>query len=279
MVRSDTALRNYEDMVAFYADRLEPCGYDAVRAWIETHPDGAVSARRDAAIEYRVMQHYQRVVDEPIPPRLLTQGQAPVIPWVTRTAAAAVLVAAGGAGGWWFSMPGGQAGSRHAASVEQASAASGPAQGAMGSQQIRVNGAAPAPDLSARGYHVISRQRVTGTPQALTEFVYADNDGAQLRIFARKRAPETSFEPKISFNDGVPRARWRANGQEYALVGDLPPRTLRELARNATPRSDAPDAGRSAERQGPQQADARTPADQAPLRSDVLPAADVQRQM
>lgn len=277
MVDEQTAQRHYEDAVAYYADRLAPRGTRAVRDWIDTHPDGAARARRDAAIERRLAQHYRPVIDEPIPPRLLAHGQAPLMPWVTRTAAAAVLVAAGGASGWWLALPDAHGRGARVASTEQ-SGASGSPQGSMNNQQIRVNDEAAAPDLSARGYQMVSRQRVAGAPQTLTEFVYARDDGARLRILARDQAPESSAEPQISFDDGVPRARWRAQGQEYALIGDLPPQTLRELARAATPRGAAPVQRRGVEPHTPRQP-RRGPQEQPASRQDVLPAVGVQRQM
>ena len=239
----------YEDAVSFYAGRLASSRERSTLAWVTAHPDAAARARRDAAIEQRIARQYEAVLDEPIPPRLLRYGHRRRARWPMRMGTAAAVAVAAGIG-WWGGtqqMPSPERADGFVQRVAAAADGDGPdgtpVVSTAGAQTSPGGGnALPAPDLGAQGYDMVARRHVddAGGGRDLGEFVYENDLGQRVRLFAQRREPVGEPSPRVSFEGGRPLARWQANGVDYALVGEMPADSLRSLARIAA-------AGRPAE--------------------------------
>jgi anti-sigma factor RsiW len=220
-------------------------------------------ARRDAAIQTQVKHHFDPVLDEPIPPRLLAIGRRRGLHWPRRLATAAAIVVAA-SGGWWLGA------------MQADKPAATPAFGQrivqlLHNQPQRVSQANAAsapirhPDLSARGYRLVASQVLHRGGRPLSEFLYRNNRGAQVKIYAQALPHRLANVPTMSTDNGVPLARWRHNGVGYTLVGNMPSRALHALAQTAAAtRPDAP----------PRNAPAVKPSSRLPGGPTAVPASE-----
>lgn len=299
MADTDTRDREYlyEDAVSFYAGRLAPGRERSTFAWVKARPDAAARARRDAAIEQRIARQYEAVLDEPIPPRLLRHGHRRRARWPMRMGTAAAVAVAAGIG-WWGGTQQMLSPDRADGFVERVAAVAG-SDGRRGTQMLSATAAGnspdggdalPAPDLSAQGYEIVARRHLdeAGGGRGLGEFVYENDLGQRVRLFAQRREPVSEPAPSVSFEDGRPLARWQVDGVDYALLGQMPAGSLQSLARIAA--ADRPSGPAPVQPLGeprrPEQGPAwrvgddpvlestPSPAAGAALRQRVIPAAD-----
>ncbi len=224
---------DYECGVAFYLREIDPAQARTVEAWLRAHPELAQRARRDAEIQAQIKHHFDGVLDEPIPQRLLAVGRHRQLHWPKRLATAAVIVAAA-SGGWWLgaSQPGHPAATPDFSQRVAALWHNQP-QRVVQSKVVSATPVRP-PDLSARGYRLAASQVLRRGERPLTEFLYRNNRGAQVKIYAQTRSNRLTHRPTVSMQNGIPLARWRYGDVDYALVGNMPSAALQSLARVAT---------------------------------------------
>ncbi len=223
---------DYEDCVAFYLGELSPREARSVALWLHAHPEMARRAGRDAEVQKQIKRHFDPVLDEPIPQRLLAAG-ARRPRWPKRMATAAVVVLAA-AGGWWFGTT--QVNNSTAVPAFRQRVAVLSQQQPQHVSQARSAQAASinAPDLSAHGYRLVASRVLHQGDRPMTAFLYRNNAGGQIRIYAQTRPQRVQAAPSVLTQNGVQLAQWHRDGVNYALVGNnVPSGSLRSLARAA----------------------------------------------
>jgi len=224
---------DHETCIAYYRRALPPRQAARVEEWLQSHPHAAEQAEIDASLEHAIAQPLAQVLHEPLPTRLQFGSRRAMLAWPRRAALLATIVLAA-SGGWWLGgVP--TNGDRQASFAERVATAARQPLPAVSTLQMLGEGriAVQAPDLSARGYQLVQQRRLRQHEPALAEFIYRNGDGEQLRVYAEAGA-EPHVAPRISNQDGVAVAQWRAHGTDYALVGELPAPSLRELAQVAS---------------------------------------------
>lgn len=226
---------DYESCVAYYLGDLAKERAEQVQDWLRIHPEIARRARVDAEAQGKVQQYFERMFDEPIPPRLMTAGQYPGSRWTSRFAVAASIALAATAGWWLGANPFMQQqpsvnalGNQEFASVKPLDSRS---QETVHTADTTVTTAHP--DLTAEGYRFIGSKKLTRGGQPVSRFIYRDAQGQKLQIDARPSAPAGAKTPDLYMDDGTMRVQWRRAGIRYSLVGDLPPASLEALAQAA----------------------------------------------
>src|SRR5690625_2343653 len=225
---------DYETCVAAYAGRLSPALAEQVQLYLEAHPDVAHRARLDAAHEHALAQSYAGVLQEPVPWRLrIERGTARPRVWLHRTALTFCIVLSAVAGWVLGGMYGVQP--RDAAFVSRVVNLS---RHHRQGQSMRVTAGLPVgvvpPDLAGTGYTLI-RQKVLRTQgHAVAEFVYRGRNRKRVRIFAENIPSNRALGSRVVSENGVTLAHWRKGHTRYALVGDIPDRSLQMLAKSAS---------------------------------------------
>lgn len=224
---------DYECCVAFYDDALPAVQMASVARWLRANPQIAARARRDATRQHALRQHFEHVLYDPVPERLQPARRKSDSRWPGRVGAgAAVMVAA--FCGWWLgahSMPG--VGAQRFASRIGMPSRDQNVQRVVDAEADTSAASLMRPDLSARGYSFVARTVLHGKPQPLTEFLYRNKVGAQIRIYARPQPERLTRTPRLSSHGGVSLVQWREHGIDYALAGPVPKSSLEALAKTA----------------------------------------------
>lgn len=198
--------------------------------------------RQDAALGIL----YGPVGDEPVPWRHRALLERPARRWrpLLRVAAMAGLVAVGAAGGWTAAQlqrPA-AAGDGFAAEalrshatfvVETAHPVEVPASDEAHLVRWlsnRLGHRITPPDLQAQGFQLIGGRIVPGASGAAAMLMYEDDIGRRLTVFVA-RAPDAAETAFRSAGTGATRGFWWIEGGlGCAVIGDLPPETLRAIS-------------------------------------------------
>lgn len=89
------------ELLAFVDGQLPPPRRDEVQAWLDRHPEHARRIEADLALNRQMREHFGRVLEERLPPRLVDAAQGRErLRWRLAAAFAGAIVLAGGVGGW-----------------------------------------------------------------------------------------------------------------------------------------------------------------------------------
>lgn len=219
------------DIHAYVDGRLDEVSYKRMQAWMRSHPDRAkiiCDWQRDA-------QELQAAyVDLPMetPALVGLHAPRPHRSWRTVAIAASLFLAvnAGGIAGWQLhGLP--QAEPAPMADAVQAyrlfvldrGAPLDVVQTAAGTVQTWMNqylpGAAPLPDLSASGFHVVGARLLANTGGPAAMIVYRNRAGQSISFYARLPDPGARPIPRGTRHEGPLAVRyWSSDGYNYALV-------------------------------------------------------------
>lgn len=222
---------DHETCIAYYRNALPAQRAAQVRAYLDAHPDAADFAQTDATLDHAIAQSLDSVLQEPIPTRLQIDKHSAVRLWSSRFAIAVTIVLAA-AVGWWFGDLPTAADNGNAFTQRVVAAAQRPPAETGTTVAEHLPGRVQSPDLSLQGYRLIRQQRLADASASLIEFVYRNDGGHLLRIYAETVSGQRST-PTVTSQDGVSLAQWRKDGTRYALVGDMPALSLQTLAQAA----------------------------------------------
>ena len=239
-----------------------PIPEDRLLAWFESALDGADAREVEAGLaadpaaratiaewerqNAMIGALYDPVADEPVPDRLRAVLSPPTsrraLPPLRRLAASLVLLAAGGAGGWLaattFEPARGDTVAnaainayvtyasevRHPVEVEAAQAAH-----LTGWLSKRLGEKISAPDFAQHGFHLMGGRLLPGDSGPAAMFMYQNDTGQRITLYvAHSSGQQTAFQ----FSQvGQARTFWWLDGPlSYAVVGDVPRETLRQIA-------------------------------------------------
>lgn len=234
------------DLVAYADGKLDPTRADAVREYLDRHPDAAHRVQ-DYRLQNEALQSaYGPVVREPLPERLEvllspSDGGAAPARRLAKVAAMVLVIAATGVAGWTL----GRTSRADAFGAEDFAADAAAAH----SQQRVPEGASTrgdfsplqwltkrvalelqAPDLQDEGYRLIARQKVRLNGQPAVQLAYRDDAGRRLSVFLRKRWRESGPSIRTMARDHTTMAYWLDGPIAYGVMADRSETDLRSLA-------------------------------------------------
>ncbi|MFG1463876.1 anti-sigma factor [Xanthobacter sp. DSM 24535] len=240
-----------DDLNGYLDDALDAERRAEVRAYLDTHAEvasriAAYRAERDA-----LRSAFAPVAEEPLPPQLsLTRmiearRRSTGTPRWSMAAAAVLLLALGGAGGWSLRGSGAPPlGGLQALGREAAASYAVFASDLARPVEIRAENRAQLvawtshrlgrpvaiPDLTASGYRLMGGRVVATEHGAAALFMYDDDRGSRLVMFARPMASDRDMPMAPHVQDGINGYAWADRGLGYSLVGAVAPDTLHPLA-------------------------------------------------
>lgn len=240
-----------DDLHGFIDDRLDAGRQAEVVAYLEAHPEVAARVAAWRAERDALRSAFAPVAEAPLPPeldldRMIEARRRPAGPaWGLLAAAAVVLLCVGGAGGWVLRglgpgpMEGLQALGREAVASYTVFApdkarpveirAEDHAQLVAWTSR-RLGRPVAFPDLMAAGYHLIGGRVVPTEHGPAAFFLYADDQGARLAVFARPMVVDADAPMAPLARDGVNGFSWSDDGLGYSLVGASSREALHPLA-------------------------------------------------
>lgn len=231
MSMKNAATIDYEQCIAYYRHGRNMRGAATIEHYLSHNPEIAKCAARDAYHEQSLAHHYNPVLNEPIPPRLLPERHpaTPVLKWLASAASLLAVIGLSATGGWWlhdlrYSAPTAP-GNTFGQQVAQLAAKRPTMNAAARSSQPSSH-----PDLSAAGFTFQHQKMVSADGQAVMAYNYRSADGKPITIYSRALRGAQASRPTVVSRSGVSLARWQSAGYLYALVGDLPRARLAELA-------------------------------------------------
>lgn len=236
-----------DELHAFVDDRIEESRRAAVEAYLAANPEEA--ERIAAFIAHKRALHglYDPVLDEPIPPAMLTRRRSPVAVVGLRAAAAIALVVIGGAAGWWLN---GATDSVTAASggfVRQATIAHAvyapevrhPVEVTADQEthlvkwlSKRLGAPLAAPSLSEAGYALVGGRLLPATEGPAAQLMYENRRGDRMTLYIRSPdagVQETAF--RYEHRGGIGVFYWIGQPFGYAISGEIERADLLRLAK------------------------------------------------
>ncbi|RAU21419.1 hypothetical protein CU669_13410 [Paramagnetospirillum kuznetsovii] len=239
-----------DDLHAYLDGQLEPERVAAVEAWLASDPIDAERVRQWAEQKDGLHRLFDRVLDEPVPPRLTIAAITARRRWAGRSlprlAAALALVMLGAVGGWWLRDEQGLAGTGGAvamvgdalsAHVVFASEVRHPVEVAVSERahlvgwlSKRLGAELKVPDLSPSGYALIGGRLLPASTGPAAQFMYESKTGLRLTLYLRRGdGGATAF--RFANQNGVEAFYWMDGPFGYAIVADLPRDQLMPLAK------------------------------------------------
>lgn len=238
-----------EDDLHAYADgQLGPARQIQVEAWLASHPERRAEVDQWRAQTTSLHQAFDRVLDEPIPTRLLSAARP--ARWLNgRKAAAVAWLVAGGVAGYFLrgqsagdpaalmasnSLPG-RAAVAHAVFVPEVRH---PVE--VGADQEahlvawlskRLGAELKPPKLEDAGYRLIGGRLLPGDRRAVAQFMYEDAARNRLTLYVRPDAPRTGDTGfRYIREDGIDVFYWVDGAFGYALSGNTGREDMLRLA-------------------------------------------------
>ena len=237
-----------DDLHAFADGQLDSARLVQVEAWLASHPERRAEVDQWRAQTASLHQTFDRVLDEPIPTRLLPPARP--ARWLDgRKAAAVAWLVVGGVAGFFLR---GQFAGDPAASMASNSL---PRQAAVahavfvpevrhpvevGADQEahlvawlskRLGAELKPPKLDDAGYRLIGGRLLPGDKRAVAQFMYEDAARKRLTLYVRPDAPkatETGF--RYTSEDGIDVFYWIDGAFGYALSGNTGREDMLRLA-------------------------------------------------
>ncbi|MEZ0171985.1 anti-sigma factor [Microvirga sp. TS319] len=230
-----------DDLQAFVDGRLDPARIEIVKAWLTSQPSQTERVQREAEQREALRARLAFKAQEPIPARLrvahLVAAQRRR-PHHTFTGMAAALVwlvlggVLGATGATWWRGPVTPQSSGQAAVADNAIAAYRLYVGERlhpvevpGDQEAhlvqwlsrRVGKPLKAPDLNAQGYRLIGGRLLPSGGEAAALFMYENEGGNRLTLYARSSAQERETAFRFERQDGVSAFSWIDGGLSYVV--------------------------------------------------------------
>ncbi|SCY87138.1 anti-sigma factor family protein [Microvirga guangxiensis] len=227
-----------EDDLQAYADgRLEAARLETVKDYLSSNPGVAQRVEREMAQREALRARLAFKMQEPIPARLRVanlisarkrpalfkmKGVAAALAWLVL---GGILGAAGGA--WWSERSSSQmavADSAITAHRLYVSERLHPVE-VPGEQEAhlvqwlsrRVGKPLKAPDLNAQGYRLIGGRLLPSGSEAAALFMYENEGGNRLTLFARSSLEEKETAFRFEMQDGISAFSWIDNGLSYVV--------------------------------------------------------------
>lgn len=233
---------------AFVDGDLDDVTRGEVQQWLDSHPEDLARVR--AFVEQRALLHatFDKVLEEPIPTRLLqaARGQPRRSPWWQLAAAVALLAI--GAGGGWMARD-------RLVPTPLAAAAPGFAERAIDAfviytAEVRHPVEVPAseeehlvrwlsrklgkpinlPDLSSVGFHLVGGRLLPDDGKPAAQFMYEDASKRRVTLYMRvvPEAKDTGFS--VTQDRDVTAFHWIDGPFGYCLTATLPREQVLQLA-------------------------------------------------
>lgn len=216
---------DFEDCIAFYKYAENSRSKPELARWLLANPDVAQRAQRHAGMQQHLQHHYDPVLEEPIPQRLLIGNRRSHSRWPARMAVAATLVVAVSSA-WWLQA--GDALNNPVRPQAQPVVQVEPVHEQMtnaGDTSIQH------PNLSAHGYNLVATRVIQTSNTPTVRFTYANPRGEQVRIYAQPESRQLAHTNQAA--SVVSQVHWQHDGVGYTMVGRLPERSLQVLATSA----------------------------------------------
>ncbi|HEY9212118.1 MAG TPA: anti-sigma factor [Ancylobacter sp.] len=242
-----------DDLNGFVDDTLDPVLRAEVVAYLAAHPDIAKQVAGYCVQRDMLRAAFAPILEEPVPAELSLSSmlgerrRRPVSRWAM-AAAAAVLLCVGGASGWTLRGVGLPA-SEGIRSLAQEAAASYAvfAPDLVRPVEIRAEDRAQLvawtsrrlgrpiaiPDLAVSGYRFMGGRVVATAHGPAALFMYDDDRGTRLVMFARPMAADTDAPMTAHAEHGVNGFAWADGGLGYSLVGSAASASLHPIADEA----------------------------------------------
>jgi len=221
-------------------------------AWLSGNPDMKALQQRYAQDRERLRSALESIALEPIPGRLASIVTGDAKPraksWaLSRYAAAAALLIAGGLGGYFLGQ--------RAEFSAQPSALKPIAENAVAAHLIyanekrhvvevgadqaehlnawlsnRVGVKIVAPDLKSGGYDLVGGRLLPFNGKTAAQFMYQDPTGNRLSLYVTKDETRQDSGYRFMREQGADTLYWMDGGYGCALTGNLPEKTLTQLA-------------------------------------------------
>ncbi len=249
-----------EEMLSAWVDgELNTEDRDRAQAWLHDHPQDQALVAAWRADRAALSQRFDAVLNEPVPPALLSAvWRRRALPrWAMAAAAAGLLLTgalAGGAGVWQWQQQ------RHAQqlALQRQQLAAGSAQGwvqrAAFAHSVyvaeprhavevkaqeehlsrwltrRIEVPVKLFDLQARGFELVGGRLLPDGPGKSAQLMYQDAQQRRVTVYLRKPEVGTPAAFRYEQHGAVGMFYWVEEGAGYALVGALPKETLLALS-------------------------------------------------
>lgn len=238
-----------DDLHAYLDGELESGRAAEVEAWLAAEPAEAERLRLWAEQKDGLHRLFDRVLDEPVPPRLApaairARRRLPLRALV-RLAATLALLSLGGAGGWWlrgetaFPAPAvaAMALDALAAHVVFVAEIRHPVEVAVSERahlvgwlSKRLGTELKVPDLAESGYTLMGGRLLPAATGPAAQFMYEGASGQRLTLYLRRAEGGGTTAFRFASQNGVEAFYWMDGPFGYALVADLPRERLMPLA-------------------------------------------------
>ena len=231
-----------DDLQAYVDGRLASSRHEAVRVYLDGHPDLADQVKQEIDLREALRARLAFKAAEPVPSRLrianlMAARRHPASRRATAVAAAVVGLLIGGivgaAGGIWWS------GADHAAEASVAGNAIAahriyvserlhpvevPAEQEAHLVQWlsrRVGKPLTAPDLTAQGYRLIGGRLLPDSGEAAALFMYENAGGNRLTLYARSGGTEEQTSFRFESRDDLSAFSWIDKGLSYVVTAKV----------------------------------------------------------
>ena len=233
-----------DDLQAFVDGRLPPPQREAVKAYLSEHPATAEQVEREIALREALRARLAFKAQEPIPSRLrvanLVAARRRSSSWRPAAFAAALAwLAIGGVLGAWGGVSWASRAQRQAEAVSVADNAIAahriyvserlhpvevPAEQEAHLVQWlsrRVGKPLTAPNLNDQGYRLIGGRLLPDSGEAAALFMYENEGGTRLTLYARADGNETETSFRFEERDGVSACSWIDKGLSYVVTAKM----------------------------------------------------------
>lgn len=246
---TQTSPLSEDDIQAYVDGRLAPQRRAEVDAYLATNPDEAERVRAYQNQNQMLHGLFDRVLDEPLPERLVAAATAKSPRKLYRVAAMLAWVVVGGLGGYLLrgevttTVMVAEPFTERAAVAHVVYTAEllhpvevGADQEAHLVQWLskRLGHPLHTPDLTQFGYQLVGGRLLPGDKGAAAQFMYQTKTGARLTLYVSVKDNEmeqTAF--RVEEENGQPVMYWVDNNLGFALIGEKDRKKMLEIARIA----------------------------------------------
>ena len=225
-----------EDLQRYVDAALAPERRAEVEAYLAAHPDDEKRVAVYRAQKEVLHGLYDRVLDQPVPPRLIRPRHSRRNTWLSHAASVLVGIALGAGASWWV-VGGGDSGGRRGTGFAERAAVAHIVYAPEVRHPVEVDATqethlvkwlskrlgAPikAPHLGAAGYQLVGGRLLPGLDSPVAQFMYENEKGERLTLYVRTFTGEgrqTAFQYIHEGAIGV--FYWIDDRLGYAVAGE-----------------------------------------------------------